>query len=85
MTITPGRAIDIGVNLKAVVDNLNAVSEEELEEVINNANMEQTVGPMLDPTAFLGGEKFKQIHLTKRVMTAILQFKKEVSGIGSFK
>lgn len=85
MAIEPSRATEIGVNLKAVVDNLNAISEEELREVIHDADMEQVMGPLLDPSAFTSGEKFNQIYLTKQVLAAVLQFKREISGIGSFK
>lgn len=84
MTLTPERAQEIGVHLKAIVDNLNAITEEEFKEILQVESREEALGPLLDPTAFQH-RGFDLTYQTQKVIRGLLQFKREVSGIGAFK
>lgn len=70
--------------LKALIAAVNDMSEEDIKEVLQSLDREGAIGPLIDPTAFQSGAIFGQLSDTKTVMRALLTFKKEVKGIGSF-
>lgn len=84
MALTSERAQEIGDHLKVIVDNLNAITEEEFKEILRIESREEALGPLLNPTAFQRGG-FDLTCQTRKVIEGLLQFKREVSGIGDFK
>jgi len=79
------RAEEIGLNLVAIVDNMNAIKEEELEEILRDISRDEGIGPLLDPTRWRDGGLFEVASGSKRVLGEILRFKRTVQGIGNFK
>ena len=75
---------EVGVNIMDIVGAINSVSLEELDSILENISRNTTMGPLTDPTAWLGGQKFNEARLTKKAVQAIRDFKTEVSGIGNF-
>lgn len=74
----------IGTSLTAIVTVMNSISIEELDYVLKDISRDTAIGPMLDPTAWLGEGKFDEARKTEKVLEAVKAFKKEVSGIGFF-
>lgn len=81
MTTRP--VVEVQKSIEDIVKAMNSIRVEELNSMLESANREQTMGPMLDPTRFQGGQVFDAIRQTKKVLEAIKTFKYEVSGIGS--
>lgn len=85
MEITQERAEEIGKALSTIVTALNSIKEEELEELLRQINHDQGIGPLLDPTLWSRDGMMDASHKTKKVLTGLLEFKREVKGIGSFR
>ena len=79
------RSKEIGVNIAAIIENMNAITEEELEELLKADRREQAIGPLLHPTAYIRGGRFDILSETLTVAGEILRFKRTVKGIGKFK
>ncbi len=74
---------EVQKSIEDLVKAMNSIRIEELSQMLQSANREETVGPMLDPTRYqMGG--FDAIRQTKKVLQAINDFKYAVSGIGNF-
>ena len=60
------------------------ISEDELEEFHDYIGQEEAVGPMLDPTAYKGGVRFKQLDQAKErvlVLEKMLELLKKKEDI----
>ncbi len=74
---------EVQQSIEDIVEAMNSIRIEEINRMLESANREETVGPMLDPTRYqMGG--FDAIRQTKKVLQAINDFKYAVSGIGNF-
>jgi hypothetical protein len=81
--ITQERSEQIGEELKLIVDACNSIEEDELAELIHIGEMKHTWDSMIDPTRYR--LESKSITQSQKVLGALLNFKKEVKGIGAFK
>lgn len=79
------RSLEIGEHLKAIVFNVNSISEDELTDLIATGKREETMGPMIDPTAWRDKGKSEQAQGTIKVLQALLDFKRSAKGIGFFR
>ncbi len=84
MGITKRRGLEIGMHMRNIVSNVNAITEEELEAFIHIIDRDQALGPLLDPTAWRDEQLFESSTGIMKVVRALLDFKKAVSGIGNF-
>lgn len=84
MGITMERSREIATNIQAIVLNVNAIGEDELKEYIKGISHEESIGPLLDPSAWQSG-LFEVAGGIRTVLTELLNFKKAVSGIGKFR
>ena len=84
MEITQERSQEIALNIRAIVLNANAVSEDELKEYIGVISHDEAIGPLMDPSAWQHG-RFQAAGGTKKVLTELLNFKQAVKGIGDFR
>lgn len=84
MKITVKRSLEIARNLEGLIGNVNAISEEELEEYIRIGDTQLAIGPMLDPTMWRDNNLFGAYHKTQVVFRALRDFKRIVKGIGKF-
>jgi len=82
--MTRERARLVGAALKTLVVALGNIDEEDLAFLLQNNEMEVSLGPLIDPTAFQDGQLFDSLEGTQKVLRALLKFKKEVKGIGAF-
>lgn len=67
----------------AIVVAMNAMEMEDLVQMDREINRDEAIGPLIDPTAWRDG-KFDEARMIKKVVRAIIAFKKEVSSIGQF-
>ena len=81
--LTMERSIQIGEGFKLLIEALNSFTEEELQELIHQANLKETMDPFIDPTRYR--LEAESIHLSKKFLQALLDFKGEVKGIGNCK
>ena len=70
-------------SIEDIVQSMNSIRIEELNSMLESANREEAIDPMLDPARFTVGG-FEAVRQTKKVLQAIKDFKYEVSGIGNF-
>jgi len=84
MTITYARSLKIGLHLRDLIVSVNAISEEELKEYLRQISYNEAMGPMLDPTKWRDEDLFTQASQSKKVLSALLDFKQAVKGIGNF-
>lgn len=66
-----------------VVEAMNAMDIKDLVQMTREISRDEAIGPLIDPTAWRDG-KFEEVRIVKTVVTAIIEFKKTVSGIGRF-
>lgn len=85
MAMTPERAHLVESALRALVITVNLISEEDIDEILRSASREMALGPLINPTTFMGGNLFDNLNGAEKVLWALLEFKKEVKGIGNFK
>ena len=76
MPLSKERAEQIGAHLLQIRLNILGVTEGELREIIQSAQRDSTIGPLTDPTAWQGGERFDQIHRTIEVCEALIQLRR---------
>ena len=75
----------IAALLATIVLTFNAIEEEELEQLLKGVSQEEAIGPLPNPTAYMGGDRFDALQGTPKVIGEILRFKRTVKGIGGFK
>ena len=80
-----GRVELIGASLRTLVVAVNAISEEDIAEILHSISRELSLGPMIDPTTWRDRNLFDTVRGTEKVIQALLDFKREVKGIGGFK
>ena len=78
------RSIEVALHLKAIVREVNAIAVEDLEELLRIGSSLQATAPLLDPTGYTAGYG-DSLHLGQTVLTALLAFKRQVSGTGGFR
>lgn len=83
MEITIERSKEIGKSLKQMIEAMNSFSEDEIKTVIGAEEREETVGPLLHPTKYIGEADGNR--QTKSFLQALLLFKSSVKGIGNCK
>lgn len=79
------KAEEIGEHIRGMIVNVNAIKEEDLKELLGVGSREAALGPLVDPTLWQDGDMVEVNNQTRRVLRALLVFKKEVKGIGDFK
>lgn len=84
MEITLVRSLEIAPHIEGIREHLNAITEEDLLGLISVGNSEEALGPMLDPTRWRDEGLFDATRQTKKVLQALLDFKRAVKGIGKF-
>lgn len=75
--------LEIYQKMGKIVEAMNAMDIKDLTQMTSEISRDEAIGPLLDPTAWRG-HKFDEAKMIKTVVTAIINFKKEVSGIGRF-
>ncbi len=83
--ITQEQIQDCANNLTELCRVMNSIEEEVLTSMLRDMSREQAIGPLLDPTLWRDENLFDKSNKTGKVIRAILDFKKEVKGIGFFK
>lgn len=83
MKTTLEKSLEIAENLRGIVYHTNAISEEELQELIQIGQRKEAIDPMLDPTAWRDGAGEANRQTTK-VLQALIEFKRIVKAIGDF-
>ncbi len=81
--VSTERAVAIGESIKLLIEALNTFTGEEISELIQEATRKETIDPFIDPTRYC--LEADSIHLGKKFLKALLQFKTEVKGIGNCK
>ena len=69
--------------MNAIIRAMNDMELKDLVQMDREINRDEALGPLIDPTAWRAG-KFKEVAMIKKVVRAIIAFKKEVSGAGRF-
>jgi len=83
MSLEIDKAVEIGKHLEGIVKHVNAISEDDLETLLETGSQEEALGPMIDPTAWRDG-LFDVYRQTSKTLQALLDFKRAVKGIGNF-
>ena len=65
----------------AIVEAMNGISMKDLEQMQHEISRDEAIGSLLNPAVWRDG-KFEEASMIKKVVKAIIAFKKEVSGIG---
>lgn len=75
--------LEIYKKMGVIVEAMNAMDIKDLVQMTQEISRDEAMGPLMDPTAWRDG-KFEEATMIKTVVTAIIDFKKAVSGIGIF-
>lgn len=75
--------LEIYQKMGKVVEAMNAMDIKDLVQMTQEISRDEAIGPLLHPEKWRGG-KFEEASMIKTVVRAIIDFKKEVSGIGRF-
>ena len=74
---------EVGERLEAIVVAVNALTIEDLDELIRKIDREQAIGPLIDPTLW-ATELMAASTDSVKVLRAIRAFKAEVAILGYF-
>lgn len=77
------KQLEIYKKMGAIVVAMNAMDIDDLAQTVREMDKDEAIGPLIDPTAWRD-HKFEEVGLVKKVVNAIITFKREVSGIGRF-
>lgn len=77
------KAERVGKAINLIVKGFNLVTVEDLEEFTRVINRRSTFLPFTDPTQYR--YEADPLHKMDKALSAMVTFKKEVSGIGYFK
>lgn len=77
------KQLGIYKKMGVIVEAMNAMDIKDLVQMTQEISRDEAIGPLMDPTAWRDG-KFEEAAIIKTVVTAIIDFKKAVSGIGRF-
>jgi len=77
------KQLEIYKKMAAIVLAMNAIDIGDLEKMTHEIARDEAIGPLLHPERWRDG-KFDEARLVKKVVNAVIAFKKEVSGIGRF-
>jgi len=67
----------------AIIEAMNAMTIKDLAQMTQEISRDEAIGPLIDPTKWRDS-KFDEVRMIKTVVTALIEFKKAVSGIGRF-
>jgi len=82
--ITMEQAVVVGDHIKSLVEHFNAITEEELGALIGEGKQKDAIDPLVDPTGWRDG--YGEVNRqARKVLEAILEFKRTVKGIGNFR
>ncbi len=81
MELTESRSNEIAESLKKLIEAMNSFSEDELKAVIYVGQREDALGPITDPTKYRA--ESEAIRGTQIFLRSLLQFKREVKGLGN--
>ena len=65
----------VGEQIKQLLMFVQTIPDEALKDTIKFIDEKEAIGPLLDPTAFMGN-KFKELRNRKKRCKAVLEFKK---------
>lgn len=69
----------VTVDQVAVIGSmLAAIDAETLELCVRTVEYSENVGPILDPTAFLGGDAFDRLRQQRQLLNAAIAFRRVV-------
>lgn len=77
------KQLEVYQKMGAIVVAMNAIDIKDLVQTTQEISRDEAIGPLLHPEKWRGG-KFEEASMIKTVVRAIIDFKKSVSGIGSF-
>ena len=77
MPITKDRMQFIGNSLRNIRLQLMLIRQGELEEIISDAERDEAIGPLLDPTRWADQDMFSSTRRMKNVLKLIIKLKKE--------
>jgi len=80
----PERIKEIAVIMESIVTNVNTITNDDIDEILRDLSVEESLGPLLHPSDYQGG-RFERNHQFRKVLTALKGFKTTVSGIGNFR
>ena len=69
--------------VKFLIRGFNLIEEEDISRLLRVANHKHTLDPLIDPTRYRN--EMNSITQGETILRAMLEFKKVVNGIGSFK
>jgi len=69
-----------GLRVKMALSLLKEVDPEGLQTLINNINATESMGPIMDPSAWLDGTKFNNSQNYKQVVSITLKLVKVLSA-----
>lgn len=80
MAILPERMEQIASGLKSIRLQLGIIQTEELKEIIRDAERDEAIGPMLDPTRWRDEDLFTSVRKTRKVLGIMVELKRELEG-----
>ncbi len=81
MELTEERGKEIGKNVVQLIEAMNGFTEEELKAIIETGQREDSIGPIIDPTRYRA--ESNAIRSTQIFLKFLLQFKREIKGLGN--
>ena len=78
------KQLEVYQKMGAIVVAMNAIDIKDLVQMEREISRDEAIGPLMDPTKWRDETKFEQASQVKKVVRAIIAFKKEVSDIGRF-
>ncbi len=81
MGITMERSTEVGEHIKALVEAMNGIEEEDIRGLLEAVSEKETMGSLLDPTRYM--RESDGDRQGRRFLLSLLEFKRGVSGIGN--
>lgn len=63
---------EYGPGLRVALQMIAMVPVERLTEALNNINRAESIGPFIDPTAWISGKRFRNADEYKKVLSALV-------------
>lgn len=67
---------EYGPGVRFALQMISMVPVEKLSEAINDINRAESIGPIVDPSAWIGGKRFRNAEEYKRVLSVLVGLRK---------